>query len=792
MDSFTQVEERRSEVGKMTASRFSAVVLGAVAVLLPIFFIPSISFSLAIAKMILLSVGVLSAFAAVILSVIQNGEMKIPNNLLTAGLLAIPVAFLVSAVLSPAPSFSLWGYGTEVGTFGFILLSSILAVLVATIFVPRERHDMVMWGTLGVSSVIGLFHLLRFVFGADVLSLSLFTNVLANTVGGWNEVAVWFGLVILISMMALELLVLSGFRKILAYVAFALSAIMLVVINFPTAWYITGIFALVFMVYELTRGTSSGGSPAKRRIAWHAFIVAAIALVAILANTAISTGITDRLGVGSIEVRPSWTATWEILRVTLAENPLIGSGANNFEAAWNTNKPVGINNTIFWNTDFNSGIGLLPTFAVTTGLIGIAAWVFLLFMLVRGSIQLIFRETEDGNERFLAVSAAFGALFLWTAAIVYVPSIALFASAFFFTGLVMASLYRSGSLRRTTVSLFAVPRASFISVIVLIVLLIGAISLGYLFVERAIAQIYFNKAIAAASGSEDVNQNIATVEENLAKAIAIHPFDTFYRASSETSMTKLSLLLQNQSATAEEVRTGFQNLLSQSIQSAQSATVVRPLNYQNWVALARVYASVVPAPFNIEDAYESAQAAFVEAKRLNPSSPSILLAEARLETDKGDLAAATMRAEEAATLKTNYADAHFLLSQLAVQQGNISRAIEKTETTILLSPQNAGLYFQLGVLYFNIPNYENAAAALSQAVAILPDYANARYFLGLSLARLGDRTGATAQFEEIQKANPDNEEVASIISNLKAGRDPLAGIAGGSPARRDELPVSEQ
>ena len=110
-----------------------------------------------------------------------------------------------------------------------------------------------------------------------------------------------------------------------------------------------------------------------------------------------------------------------------------------------------------------------------------------------------------------------------------------------------------------------------------------------------------------------------------------------------------------------------------------------------------------------------------------------------------------------------------------------------------MSPQNAGLYFQLGILYFNLPDYTKASQALAQAVQIIPDYANARYFLGLSLARTGDKAGATAQFEAIQKTNPDNAEIKSVLANLKAGKDPLSGLGKDvQPSNRQTLPVSGQ
>ncbi len=791
MDSFNVSVQRDAQPS--SASKFASLVMSALVVLLPVFFIPSLAVSVPVAKIILLTVGVLAALAAVILSTIQNGEIKIPWNLMTASVVALPLAFLISALFSSNPANSLWGYGFENSTFGFVLLASLGALLSARIFTDKNRLSTTLWGVIIASLVLGVFHVLRFFVGAGKLSLKVFADNFSNALGGWNELALWFGLAGLLTMVFLELSPstgsgqVKGLKKIIAYATLALSLVVMIVINFSTAWYLVGVFALVFLVYELSRQNVAPDGSVKRRVAWHALIIMAIALICILGNTAISTNISQKLNLGTVEVRPSWTATWDVLRSSLADRPLIGSGANNFTSSWLIHKPAGINDTIFWNTDFSSGIGLIPTFAITTGVLGIIAWLFFLGMTILSSVKLLFREGVESEDKVLTVASVFGALFLWAATVFYVPSSAIFASAFLFTGFVMASLYRSGLLKTRAFSLFSVPRASFISVLVLIAVLIGVVSLGFLFVERAIAQIYFGKALVSANQS----QSIDMAENYLNRAVALYPFDTFYRSLATVSMTKLSTLLQDQNASPEAVRAGFQTLLSNAIQNAQLATQKDGNNYQNWLALAQIYGSVVPKPFQIQDAYESARGAYTKAKELNPYSPSILLAMARLESDNESLDKAGVLAEEAAKMKTNYADAHFFLSQIAVQQGNISRAIEKTETTIILSPSNAGLYFQLGVLYFNVPNYGNASQALGKAVEMVPDYANARYFLGLSLARIGDKAGATQQFEAILKTNPNNKEIMKVLENLKAGKDPLSGIAG-APQTRNTLPVSEQ
>ena len=58
----------------------------------------------------------------------------------------------------------------------------------------------------------------------------------------------------------------------------------------------------------------------------------------------------------------------------LMKNPILGVGPNKFGKVWAMYKPQVINTTQFWDTSFNFSSGLLPTFASTTGILGILSW----------------------------------------------------------------------------------------------------------------------------------------------------------------------------------------------------------------------------------------------------------------------------------------------------------------------------------------------------------------------------------------------------------------------------------
>lgn len=265
--------------------------------------------------------------------------------------------------------------------------------------------------------------------------------------------------------------------------------------------------------------------------------------------------------------------------------------------------------------------------------------------------------------------------------------------------------------------------------------------------------------------------------------------DLYDRTLAEIDVLKLQRTVATPSLSQDELRQQFEEHLSKAIASARSATERDAENYLNWISLGRVYMAVVAPPFSIEGAYEFAKEALDRGLQLTPNNPAIILEKARLEISRGNLKAARALISEAIAAKSNFSQAHFLLSQLEATEGNLKAAIKSAEQTALLSPQDVGAFFQLGLLRYQNEDYKGAAEVLERAVSLAPAYSNARYFLGLSYAELRRRADAIAQFEAIAELNPDNDEVARILSNLRSGRSALSGVS--SPLERNSAPLNE-
>ena len=757
------------------------IVLQVTLFLTPIFFIPSLAVPLQTGRAAFILYGIIIAFIIWAIARLKDGIFEAPKSLFYASAGVLALAYTAAALFSANQSVSLSGTGLELGTLAFFLPSLVLFALVP-LLVKTQEQIFRSYATLLVSFfLVALFHGIRFIFGADTLSFGIFTSATANMLGKWNDLGIFFGFSTIVSLITLERATLSKLFKILTYICFIVSLIMLVVVNFSPVWISLAVLSLVFFVYKLSFGKEEGQLGA--RIPYHALAVLIISVLFMFAGAKISGLISDSLGTSQVEVRPSWGATFDIAKSAIKADPVFGVGPNRFSSQWLAHKPAGINSTQFWNVDFNYGIGFIPSFVATTGLLGLVSVLLFVGLFIALALKALLRPSASPFARYLLLSSLFASVYLWIFSFIYVPSAAIWILTVIFSGLFVAAAREDKVIETKTLSVLNRPAASFVSVLLTILALIGAVSFGYFVTIKFLANVYFQKGITTINVSNDIVMG----EKGITQAITLSPSDTYYQSLSELYLVKINTLFQDTKITQSDAQAQFQQLLGVAIQSAQAAVAYDSTNYQNYLTLGRIFEAVVP--LKIEGAYDNAKKAYESALAVNPESPEIYLVLARLEVANGDNKAAKDFIAKALEKKNDYADAIFLLSQIQISENDVVNAINSVSAVATLSPNDPGIFFQLGLLYYNQKNFQNSALALERAVKLNPQYANAKYFLGLSYYENKNTAGALAQFKEIATTNPDNAELKAIIANLEAGKAPIT--PGANPVKSATLPVKE-
>jgi tetratricopeptide (TPR) repeat protein len=334
-------------------------------------------------------------------------------------------------------------------------------------------------------------------------------------------------------------------------------------------------------------------------------------------------------------------------------------------------------------------------------------------------------------------------------------------------GLFISSLRYAGTRQEWGIIFSKNPRIGFLIVFVLTLLLLASVVAAYVVVERYLADYSYAEASTDLSAG---NLSVATSAIN--QSILFAPSDRAYQLAAQIGIAQMNQIASDSSLTPTQAQQQFQTALSQSVQSALEATKLGPNNYQNWVVLGTVYQTVVP--LNIDGAYQNAKDAYTHAVALDPTDPTLPYTLAQLEIAQKNDSAAETDLTQAISLKSDYTQAIFLLSQLEVEEGKAADALQAAEAAAYFDPTDPTVLFQVGILRSANGDTAGAIQALSQAVQINPQYANAHFFLGVMYALEAQYPQAVAQLQAVAALSKDNATaVASDIAQLEAGKNPF-------------------
>jgi len=767
---------------------FSRNIILVLVFLLPFWLLPIEGFGLSLSKSLLVYGALLAATVFYLIHLLQQGEINYPRGLVFLSLVILSVVTLVSSLFSGVISVSLFGSMAEIDTF-FFLFILVLGLFLVTQLFQSVKHALLFFFTLLFSSIV--VFLLQFFHSVFGFSLGLIAKT-DTFVGLWNELAIFFGLTALLSTVFLEFssnktsqLQLSHAWRTLLFVILGLSLLVMAVVNFTAIWFVFVALLVVFFVYLIS--SSVGGS---RNLLRLSFFLILISVFFILAKPLLGDAVVS-MGFNTIDVRPSWGATFSVVKNTLSDgvkNVFIGSGPNTFVYNWLKFKPIEINQTVFWASRFQGGIGTLPSFIAGVGILGFLAWLSFLLLIPFYGFGVISYSGEPAIKSLL-FSSFLASVYLWIFSVIYISGVTLFALAFLATGLFFAVLVKSGRLEVKKRAFLNKSTFGFVSALIVILLLIGSIAAFYLIFQKYWAANLFNRGLIVLNREGDLDK----AEGKIVKAARFNEQARYYRALSEVGLLRISSLVNQQDSFSQsELISQLQNLIAFSVQNAQAAIQINSLDSLNWMALGQVYERLVS--LQIQGSKEAALDAYQNALKKGPSDPRPWFSSARVEAQVGNNEAARLALQSALSLKSNYTSALFLLAQISAQEGNIDEAIRQTEMARLTAPSDVGVLFQLGLLYYQKEDYRNASLALERAVELSSNYSNARYFLGLAYDMQEMKQKAIEQFSVLVELNPDNAEVKNILSNLRAGKRALTEISPPEPApeEREELPIEEE
>jgi len=769
---------------RFTFDTLAAWALGLTIALAAIVFIPSASIPFLYTKVSMLAVGAIITLALFILARLTRGNIIVPSSLLLGALWLVPLAYALSTLFSGTNLRSAF-FGTELepDTLGFVVLAALLGMLAAVVLRRRE-HIRLFYLLGGAMFAILLIAQLLFIVLGQTMPASVAAT--SNLAGSFEDFGILAGLFVAFGLLALRFLALSSSLRLAVLIAGAIALFSLALVNSFVIWIMVGLVALgLFIEAIMRRGIGGGGDEDLEGVATVAastdmsgddaprsllapLIVLVVALFFLIGGSTIGTALSGAFHASVLDVRPSWASTFSVGGHTYSSSPIFGTGPGTFGGQWLKFRDASINSTPFWGIDFASGIGYIPTSFVTTGAFGAIAWIaFFALFLFTGIRFLLTRAPADPFARFVSLSSFVGAVYLFALTVVTVPGPLPIALAFILVGVFISSTRYGADAREWGVAFTRSPRIGFLIVFFLTLLLLASVLGVYVVAERYLADVSYTQAgVALAKG------DVAAAQTAVARSILFAPSDRAYRLSAAAGVARLNQIAADTTASADQARTDFQATLSAAVADALTATQLGPNDYQNWAALGSVYGTVVP--LNIDGAYQNAKTAYEHAATLNPTNPVIPFVLAQLEIANKNGPGAEDYLNQAISLKHDYTQAIFLLSQLEVQLGKAKEALQAAEAAAYFAPTDPTVLFQVGLLRLGTGDTDGAINALVAATKANPQYANAHFYLAVALAAKKDYADAITELNTVSALSADNAAtVKGYIESLTANKNPF-------------------
>lgn len=660
-----------------------------VVVLLPLFFIPFTNIPIETSKGLLVIFGLAVSVISWSLGRFFDGKIVIPKLKMLFVLLGIVFSFLLSAIFSKTFKVSMFGTMFDMGTFWFMLVSFLLLFMSSIVLREFKKAKILLFGLLFSGLILTSIQTLHLFFPGIISIFNLDTT--ANLVGSLNVLAVYSSLIVLFSVFVIEFFSISRLFKIILSVILLLSLFLIAVVNFSLVWLMLGIFTLFIFVYKVSFFINKQEGEKKTGFPLSSFIVAMLSLIFFISSQFIGGILPSIFKVSSNEVRPSFISTMSVFRGTITNDPVFGIGPNKFTDAWNLYKPTNINQTVFWDSSFSNGSGTIPSFFVTTGILGTLLWLLFFVLLIMCGYKSLSKFNKEGEIDIKTFIFYLVSLYLFMMSIFYTIGVVLFFLAFAFLGVFMGFSINNNKDKEISFSFLDDVRKSFFAILFFIIIMIISITLVFKYTERLVSVVYFQKAINANTTEQ--------AEVNIKNAIYLSQNDLYLRTYTQIYILKINSLVsktQEGGSLSDEEKTNLQTYFDQAIKSAQMATSLNRTNYLNFETLGSVYE--VGLSLGAAESFDKALESYKKAESLSPLSPSIKLNISRLLYLNKKVDEANEYAQKSLVLKDNYVDALLILSQIAKQKGDDKSSILYIEKALYYYPENEDLRKYLNTL----------------------------------------------------------------------------------------------
>jgi tetratricopeptide (TPR) repeat protein len=766
---------------------------------LPLFFLPFTYDPLDFNKQFFLGILVFVALIFWLIKIFLSDKFEINFSLIDVSILVLILVSLLSLIFSSWRYSSFWGWPFNVSQGFLSLIYFFLAYFLITNYFEKKKEIFNLLFILILSGFFVTILSILNIFGKSIFPWDFSRLAYFNTVGSLVSLALFLS--VLFPLAFLGAIVSKGLMRKMFLVSTLSFLFLFFLVNSKLAWLVLTVGSSILFVFGLLNLKKSG----ETNLVFPPLVFLIISL-AFLAFPHPVNFLENTVGFSFPKLLPEVQVPFEVSINPAAEfdlmkgsfknikNLFLGSGPSNFIFEYLSYKPLEINSTQFWDTRFQSGASEILDKTVTTGILGLVSLfsVFLIFFFQVGkNLKQFFKNLKQNKEEKTSSEdldsfdnndlASRETIFSFCISSSFVSIVfsffihpANFSLLFIFWFILAVFGAYIQNKRKKIISSLA-------SAVFLTLVFIIGITISFSLIKNYQAEVKYQTGINYLAKG-----NIKEAITSLEKASNLNPkLDVYWRDISRVYLSRLDEISQDQTLSKEEISSSSQELVYKSLSAAENATELSPKNSLNWINRGLIYENLINK-FPSDTSWISNGLDFYKkASELEPKNPQILTKIGQIyilkfdilsqqegadqKEKEEDLNRAKENLQQAVELKSDFIQANIQLALVFQREGNIKEAITKLEQTRIIAPYDLVLIYQLGLLYYEDKNYNSAKSELERAIELDKNYSNARYFLGLIYAKEGDKDKAIEQFEWIERLNPEDESVKSILKNIREG-----------------------
>lgn len=704
---------------------------------------------------------ILAGIIVIIISVqsLKQGTFTLVDKKSSFVLLVFLGLLLISSLFAISPRNAIFG-GFD-GAPSFLLMVSLIVFLYAASlsFKKFSRVFGILMVTSFIYVLIFLHHIIRIIFGPQVLSFGFLNTTTSSLFGSWIDFSVISLLVVIFAVICLEI---GKFVRVAKWIALSIGILGLIglfLTNVSWVWILAGGILIITSIYLFS---FAYWDPEKlsydkgRIVPWYSIGAFIIVLIGLLFGNFIVSFVSQIRPIAYTDLTPTVTATLYATKAAISENALFGTGLGSYDVLWNKVKPVSFSGTVVGNSTFHFGDSFVGTQIATTGIAGIIA--FISFFVFLGYQYFLLFKNGFWNtvDRFSTTLIFAGSLFLTVTACIYYPSVGTLLLWMVFVGALWGTVHR----KETRISFIHDPRASFFGILIVLVL----ISVGGIMVymnARKITSVFAYSFALKSFNAGDIN----TGDQSLLRANSLWYADFYNRAIANRILAQVNTLPAPQEGQSDALARQVQVLLGQALNFAESARALDKGNYENWLTLGNIYQ--VFSQLGVEGALDKTKESYNQVFALSPNDRTLDTVSANLLVLEGKMADAEQKINDSINTYPTV-NAFLWLYQKNLSENKIAQAEQNLINAFQVSAAtipNAGIANQLGALYFSQAKYNQAIGAFLQSLIINRAQPLIFAYIGVSYERAGDTAQANQFYDVLRRELPDQAQ--SLIDTVK-------------------------